>query len=79
MQLQYNTTGRELPPLVPPSPPGLAASLTAVASALQHPGTADAMHATSEYLASGIGALTARELKGMARPWGTSSEEELGS
>lgn len=37
---------------------GLAASLTAVASALQHPGTADAMHATSEYLASGIGALT---------------------
>ncbi|CAE7878272.1 NNT [Symbiodinium microadriaticum] len=36
---------------------GLAASLTAVASALQQPG-ADAMHATSEYLASGIGALT---------------------
>jgi hypothetical protein len=44
-----------------PWPRGLAASLTAVASALQHPGTADAMHATSEYLASGIGALTARE------------------
>jgi len=35
----------------------MAASLTAVASALQHPG-ADTMHATSEYLASGIGALT---------------------
>jgi len=36
---------------------GLAASLTAVGSALQHSST-DAMHATSEYLASGIGALT---------------------
>ncbi|CAE7502453.1 NNT [Symbiodinium natans] len=36
---------------------GMAASLTAISSALQHPG-ADAMHATSEYLASGIGALT---------------------
>ena len=39
---------------------GFAASLTAVASALQHGGgsATDAMHATSEYLASGIGALT---------------------
>ncbi|CAJ1438054.1 unnamed protein product [Effrenium voratum] len=40
---------------------GLAASLTSVASALAHAssgGSADAMHATSEYLASGIGALT---------------------
>lgn len=38
---------------------GLAASLTAIASALSvEPGAADAMHATSEYLASGIGALT---------------------
>jgi len=38
---------------------GLAAALTAVASALSvAPGSADLMHATSEYLAAGIGALT---------------------
>lgn len=39
---------------------GLAASLTAVASALESTaaGGGDAMHAVSEYLASGIGALT---------------------
>jgi NAD(P) transhydrogenase len=38
---------------------GLAASLTAVASALSvAPGSVDMMHATSEYLAAGIGALT---------------------
>ena len=62
-----------LPLTTLPWPRGLAASLTAVASALQHPGTADAMHATSEYLASGIGALTAREHggdgHGMATGW----------
>ena len=47
--------------------PGLAASLTAVGSALQHSGATDTMHATSEYLASGIGALTVR--RGGDRVW----------
>ena len=52
-----------------PALQGLAASLTAVASALQHGsgGSAtDAMHATSEYLASGIGALTVWDAQGRA-------------
>ena len=50
--------------------PGLAASLTAVASALQHGGSTDAMHATSEYLASGIGALTVRDAQVVEPEWG---------
>jgi NAD(P) transhydrogenase len=40
---------------------GLAAALTAIGSAMHsvaEPGSADVMHATSEYLASGIGAVT---------------------
>ena len=74
---QGGTCDHSLEGIIPMNPPGLgfktktqlqglAASLTAVASALQHGGgsATDAMHATSEYLASGIGALTVWDAQG---------------
>ena len=54
-----------------PALQGFAASLTAASSALQHGSggvtATDAMHATSEYLASGIGALTVWDAQGKGR------------